>query len=85
MSAGRIARHRNYGALLERHERDRKIKLYMKVFTYFLLAAFLIILFIIISRWEKKYAPDQDQKKTTSIEKVLRYEPHATTSTTYNR
>lgn len=67
MSAGRIARHRNYGDLLERHERDQKIKRFMKLFTYFLLAAFLLIVFIIISRWEKREVQKKDQKQSTSI------------------
>ena len=54
MSAGNIARHRNYGALMERHERNQKIRRMAKFFIYFLLIAFLLIIFIIIVRWEKR-------------------------------
>lgn len=67
MSAGRIARHRNYGELLERHERDQKVKRLMKLFVYFLLAAFFIIVFIMVSRWEKRESQEPNQKPTTSI------------------
>ena len=67
MSAGRIARHRNYGELLERHERDQKIKRLMKLFVYFLLVAFFIIVFIMVSRWEKRESQEPNQKPTTSV------------------
>jgi hypothetical protein len=67
MSAGRIARHRNYGEILMRHERDQKIKRFMKLITYFLLAAFLLIVFFIISRWEKREVQKEDQKQSTSF------------------
>ena len=66
MSAGRIARHRNYGDLLVRHERDLKIKRLMKLFVYFLLVAFFIIVFIMVSRWEKRES-QENQKPTTSV------------------
>lgn len=54
MTAGNIARHRNYGELMERHERDQKWRRLFKVFIYFLVAAFFIIIFIIVIRWEKR-------------------------------
>ena len=64
MSAGNIARHRNYGDLLLRHERDQRLKRMFRLFIYFLLAAFLVILFVIILRWEKR---KNDQKRTTPV------------------
>lgn len=67
MSAGRIARHRNYGELMARHERNQKIKRMARLFTYFLLIAFLLIIFIIVIRWEKKEEMKHNpQKETTS-------------------
>lgn len=54
MSAGNIARHRNYGELMERHERDQKWKRMFRLFIYFLIVAFLTIIFVIVVRWEKK-------------------------------
>jgi hypothetical protein len=62
MSAGNIARHRNYGELLDRHAREQKLKRIFRLFIYFATAAFLIILFIIVMRWEKRAA-----RKTTSV------------------
>lgn len=67
MSAGRIARHRNYGDLLLRHNRDQKIKRFLKLFTYFLLAAFLIILFLIVARWERKTTPEKAPKNEVEM------------------
>ena len=54
MSSGRIAQHRNYGELMERHERDIKLKRIARTFIYFLIIAFLLILFLIVRRWENK-------------------------------
>ena len=54
MAAGNISRHRNYGDLLERHEREQKWKRMFKIFIYFLIVAFLTIIFIIVLRWEKR-------------------------------
>lgn len=60
MSAGNIARHRNYGELLERHDREQKWKRLFKVFIYFLIVAFLSIILVIVVRWERK----KEQKKS---------------------
>lgn len=60
MSAGNIARHRNYGELLERHDREQKWKRLFKVFIYFLIVAFLSIVLIIVVRWERR----KEQKKS---------------------
>ncbi len=54
MSAGNIARHRNYGDIIERHERDQKWKRMFRVFIYFLIVAFLSIILVIVVRWEKR-------------------------------
>lgn len=66
MAAGNIARHRNYGELMERHERDQKWKRLFKIFTYFLLVAFLTIIFLIIIRWEQR-----KEKKQSFYENVI--------------
>lgn len=54
MTSGQIARHRNYQNLLERHSYDQKIRRLGRIMTYLLVAAILIILFVIIVRIEKK-------------------------------
>lgn len=52
MNSGRIASHRNYGKLMATHQRDQKIKRITRTVIYFLLIAFFIILFIMVSRWQ---------------------------------
>lgn len=54
MSSGRIAQHRNYAEVMARHERDIKLKRIIRAFLYFLIIAFLLILFLIVGRWEGK-------------------------------
>lgn len=51
MNPGRIANHRNYGRLMAAHERDQKIRRITRIVVYFLLIAFFVILFIMVSRW----------------------------------
>lgn len=58
MSSGRIAQHRNYGQLMERHERDVRIRRIMRTVIYFLIALFLFILFLIVKRWENSQVGD---------------------------
>jgi hypothetical protein len=47
-------RFRNYGAILKQHEEERKIKLIVRIFTFFLIIVALVILLITLSRWEEK-------------------------------
>lgn len=54
MSTGRIARHRNYSELMRQHDRDVKLKRVLRIFTYLLIALFLVIILIIVIRWEKR-------------------------------
>jgi len=61
MNSGRIASHRNYGKLMATHERDQKIRRVTRIVIYFLLIAFFIILFIMVSRW---YSPRPGQPET---------------------
>ena len=54
MNSGRIAQHRNYGELMERHERDIRLRRIVKTFVYFLIIVALLIMFVIVRRWEEK-------------------------------
>ena len=54
MSSGRIAQHRNYGELMERHVRNIRLRRIVKTFIYFLIIVALLIMFVIVSRWERK-------------------------------
>jgi hypothetical protein len=59
MSSGRIAQHRNYGDIMARHERDVRIKRVLRIFTYFLIAAAIVILFFMVKRIETKSTPKE--------------------------
>ena len=47
-------RFRNYGALLERHEKDQRLKKVLRVFTYFLVILIIVMLIVIVVRVERK-------------------------------
>lgn len=61
ISAGRIARHRNYSELMRLYDRDQRLKRVLRAFTYFLVILFLLIILLIIWRWEER------QKENNSI------------------
>lgn len=64
--AGRGAdRFRNYGAVLQRHERDTRIKRIVRVFSFFAVLLVLTMLIIILTRVEKRTA---EKEKTSSRE-----------------
>ncbi len=65
MSSGRIAQHRNYGDIMARHERDIRIKRVIKIFAYFLVILFAIILFFMVRSWEQKLGVEQPIKQTS--------------------
>jgi hypothetical protein len=69
ISSGRIAHHRNYGDVMARHERDIKIKRVLRVFLYFLIIAFVVMLFIMYQRWHQKSV---NQKIKSAIEVVAK-------------
>ena len=66
MSSGRIAQHRNYGEIMERHERDVRIRRVVRAFVYFLIILVMLIIFLIVKRWEK------NENVTTSEAKIER-------------
>jgi hypothetical protein len=57
MSSGRIAQHRNYGDIMARHEKDLRIKRILRIFTYFLIIAIVVILFFMVKQLEKRKVP----------------------------
>jgi large-conductance mechanosensitive channel len=71
MSAGRIAQHRNYSDIMQRHERDIRIRRVVKTFIYFLIIAFLLILFVIVRRWEEKKVNVESTSALVNSEKTL--------------
>ena len=65
MSSGRIAQHRNYGQLMERHERDIRIRRITRIVIYFLIVLVLLIIFLIVSRWESGQVDDNQPSVST--------------------
>lgn len=69
MSARGSERYRNYGSVLKQHGEGKKIKIIVRIFTFFFIIIALILVFIVVSRWEEK----QMDRKTS----LVRYE-HST-------
>jgi hypothetical protein len=65
MSSGRIAQHRNYGQLMQRHERDIRIRRITRIVIYFLIVLVLLIIFLIVSRWESGQVADNQHFVST--------------------
>ena len=61
-------RFRNYGAVLQRHEREMRIKKMLRVVTMFLIILILISLIFFISQVERKATEQQNYQ----IEKIMR-------------
>ena len=63
-------RFRNYGSVLKQHEENKRIKVIIKIFAYFLIITALILILIVVTRWEQR------QEKTaikTPITKNIRH------------
>lgn len=54
MTAHGAERYRNYGAVLQRHEEEKRLKKMLRVFSLFLVILILIILIVIVVRIENK-------------------------------
>ncbi len=50
-------RFRNYGAVLQRHEDEMRLKKIIRVFTFFLVILIILVLLVIVIRVEKKAKP----------------------------
>ena len=65
LAAGGSHRFRNYGAVLERHEKDMKIKKIVRVFTYFAIILIVVMLLIIVTRTEERLEKEPGEKSTS--------------------
>lgn len=63
ISARGSERYRNYGSVLKQHGDGKKIKIIVRIFTFFFIIIALILVFIVVSRWEEK----QLNKKTSLV------------------
>ena len=47
-------RFRNYETIVKRHEQDQRAKKIVRLFVFFAIVLILILVFIVINRWEEK-------------------------------
>lgn len=60
-------RFRNYGAVLKQYGEERRMKIISRIFTFLLLILALILVFVVVSRWEKKQAVPEKKTSQTEI------------------
>lgn len=60
-------RFRNYGAVLQRHEEELRLKKIIRVFTYFLVILIVLVLLVIVARVEKKSEPKPSPEQRVSV------------------
>lgn len=68
MSARGSERFRNYNSILKQHDDSKRIKTITRIFTFFFIIVALILIFVVVSRWEKK----QTKSEKISSSKIVR-------------
>jgi hypothetical protein len=71
-TAGGASRFRNYRNVLERHEKEMRIKKIIRVFTYFFVILIVVMLIIIVSRTAERLEEQSAPSSMTQKESVLR-------------
>ena len=72
MSSGKIARYRNYGEVMARHERHLKLKRLMRALVYILIVIVLVVItltYYIVHKLEQQ--KDVPGKSTSKISRTL--------------
>ncbi len=54
LTARGTERFKNYSAVLKQHEEEKRMKKIVRVFVFFLLIVGIILLIVMVNRWEKK-------------------------------
>lgn len=67
MSARGSDRYRNYNAVLKQHGNEKRFKQITRIFTFLILIALVVIIFMAISRWEKKQSKPTSKVNTTHL------------------
>ena len=70
MTARGADRFRNFGAVMERHEQEMRIKKIIRVFTLFAVILILVMLIIILIRVEKRQEEKKPVNNYTSFVKI---------------
>lgn len=64
-------RYKNYGSVLQQHEKEQRMKKIVKVFAFFLVIAIAVLLYMIVQRWEEKKI--KKEKTSYSTEQNSKY------------
>ncbi len=67
LTARGTERFRNYDAVLRQHEQEKRMKKIVRVFTFFVLIAGIIVLYVMVNRWEKKVKSKEAPKKEVRV------------------
>ncbi|MFY8036609.1 MAG: OadG family protein [Cyclobacteriaceae bacterium] len=67
LTARGTERFRNYDAVLRQHEQEKRMKKIVRVFTFLVLIAGIIVLYVMVNRWEKKAKSKETPKKEVRI------------------
>lgn len=63
-------RYRNFGAVMQRHEQESRLRKIMRVFTFFAIILIIVMLIIIVSRWEERSLQQEKDNQQTSYSNV---------------
>ena len=74
MTARGAERFRNYGAILERHEQEKRLKKIIRAFTMFLIILIMIMLIVIVVRVERKAKMKETTTSVVIDSRDMRYE-----------
>jgi len=70
MSARGSDRYRNYNAVLKQHGSEKRFKQITRVFVFLLLIALIVIIFLAVTRWEKKQSLKPQAKINSTLVSV---------------
>src|SRR5687768_12706907 len=75
LAGGGSHRFRNYDTVLQRHERDMRIKKIVKVFTYFAIILIVVMLLIIVTRTAERLdnEPGTEAPRRSKNDKAIVY------------
>jgi len=67
LTARGAERFRNYGAVLQRHEEEKRMKKILRVFSFFLIILILIVLIVIVVRIERRVVKKSNAEVTVVL------------------
>src|SRR5678816_2175190 len=74
--ASGASRFRNYGTVLERHEKEVRLKKIIRVFTYFAIILIVVMLIIIVSRTADRLEKESPRGTSFNTEEIQKIQSH---------